>query len=96
MKCKFCERLVFIKFYYLKMYFCEEYFIEYFERKVKRMIECYKMFKFDEKVLVVVSGGKDLVVIVYVFKKFGYNIECFYINFGIGEYLEKGERYVRE
>lgn len=96
MKCKFCERPAFIKLHYPKMYLCEEHFTEYFERKVKRTIERYKMLKPDEKVLVVVSGGKDSAVTAHVLKKLGYNIECLHINLGIGEYSEKGERYARE
>nr|WP_297510708.1 TIGR00269 family protein [Thermococcus sp.] len=94
-KCKFCDKPAFIKLHYPKMYLCEEHFTEYFERKVKRTIERYKMLKPDERVLVVVSGGKDSAVTAYVLKKFGYNTECLHINLGIGEYSEKGESYAK-
>ncbi len=96
MRCKFCRRKAFIKIHYPKMYLCEEHFKEYFERKVKRTIERYKLLNFNEKILVVVSGGKDSAVTVYVLKKLGYNIECLHINLGIGEYSEKSEEYARK
>ena len=93
MKCKFCERKAFIKLHYPRMYLCEKHFMEYFERKVKRTIERYKLLRPDERVLVVVSGGKDSAVTAYVLKKLGYRIECLHINLGIGEYSEKSEDY---
>ncbi len=93
MKCKFCERKAFIKLHYPRMYLCENHFMEYFERKVKRTIERYKLLRPDERVLVVVSGGKDSAVTAYVLKKLRYRIECLHINLGIGEYSEKSEAY---
>ncbi|WP_297435716.1 TIGR00269 family protein [Thermococcus sp.] len=93
MRCRFCERPAFIKLHYPKMYLCEEHFIEYFERKVKRTIERYKLIKPGERILVVVSGGKDSAVTAFVLKKLGYDIECLHINLGIGEYSEKSEEY---
>ena len=96
MRCKFCERPAFIKLHYPKMYLCEEHFKEYFERKVKRTIERYKLLRPDQRILVVVSGGKDSAVTAYILKKLGYNIECLHINLGIGEYSEKSESYAKK
>ncbi|WP_457751896.1 tRNA-5-methyluridine(54) 2-sulfurtransferase [Thermococcus sp.] len=96
MRCKFCERKAFIKLHYPKMYLCEEHFKEYFERKVRRTIERYRMLRPDERVLVAISGGKDSAVTAYVLKKLGYNVECLHINLGIGEYSEKSEEMTRK
>ncbi|ASJ09839.1 hypothetical protein A3L12_00230 [Thermococcus sp. P6] len=95
-KCRLCGRPAFIKLHYPRTYLCREHFIEYFERKVRRTIERYKLLKPDERVLAVVSGGKDSAVTAYVLKKLGYDIECLHINLGIGEYSEKSEEYARK
>jgi uncharacterized protein (TIGR00269 family) len=42
-----------------------------------------------EKILVALSGGKDSAVTCYFLKNFGYNIEGFHINLGMGEYSNK-------
>jgi len=95
MKCKFCEKEAYIKLYHPKMPLCREHFIEYFERKVRRTIERYKLFKKDERILVAISGGKDSAVVSYILKKFNYDIQCLYINLGVGKYSDKCEEYVK-
>jgi uncharacterized protein (TIGR00269 family) len=79
-----------------KKYFCKEHFIEYFERKVKRIIEKYKLFNKNEKILVAISGGKDSVVAFYVLKKLGYNVKGFHINLGIGNYSKKSLEVIKK
>jgi len=96
MKCKFCKKDVYIKLHHPKMNLCKEHFIEYFERKVKKTIEKYKLLKKDEKILVALSGGKDSAVVSYVLKKFNYPIQCLHINLGIGEYSDRCEEYARK
>ncbi|MFA4646884.1 TIGR00269 family protein [Pyrococcus kukulkanii] len=96
MKCKFCSKEAYIKLHYPKMYLCIDHFIEYFERKVERTIERYRLLQKDENVLVAVSGGKDSAVTAYVLNKLGYNIECLHINLGIGEYSEKSEEFAKK
>ncbi len=92
----FCGKpAYFIGFEGKKRYFCKEHFIEYFERKVQRTIEKYKLFDKDEKVLVALSGGKDSVVAFYVLNKLGYNVDAFHINLGIGEYSKKSLEVVK-
>jgi len=96
MKCRFCGKKAYIKLHHPKMYLCREHFMEYFERKVKRTIEKYRLLGKGERILVAVSGGKDSAVVSYVLKKLGYDIECLHINLGIGEYSAKSEEYTKK
>lgn len=50
----------------------------------------------NEKILVALSGGKDSTIVAYLLKKFGYNIEGFHIDLGMGEYSKKCLKAVRE
>ncbi len=56
------------------------------ELEVKQILEKYKLCNKKEKIIVAVSGGKDSTTVAYLLHKFGYNIEAFHINLGLGRY----------
>ena len=66
----------------------DEEFIEVFEQKVKDTVEEFKLFDKNQKLLVAASGGKDSTVLLYLLKKFGYDIEAITINAHIGCYSD--------
>ncbi|HKV45647.1 MAG TPA: ATP-binding protein, partial [bacterium] len=72
--------------------FCNEHFIEFFEHQVTRSIEGERMFTRDDRVLVVVSGGKDSLALWDVLRRLGYQTTGLYINLGIGEYSQESQR----
>jgi uncharacterized protein (TIGR00269 family) len=59
------------------------------ETQIKHTIKKYKLCSKKEKVLVALSGGKDSSVGAYLLKKFGYNIEGFHIDLGMGDYSKR-------
>jgi len=64
------------------------------EKQVKETIKKYKICNKKEKVLVALSGGKDSTLTAYLLKKFGYNIQGFHINLGLGKYSNDCEQVI--
>ena len=79
---------------------CREHFFVYFEDKVKKAISDFDLLHKKDKVCVAVSGGKDSVVLLYLLKKFGYNVSGLAIDEGIRGYrsltLDFLEKFCRD
>lgn len=71
-------------------------FVEEFETKVKETIKKYGLLDKRDKVLVACSGGKDSTTVLYLLKKFGYNVEGLFIDLLIGGWSEKNLRNVEK
>ena len=70
--------------------------IKELENKVKKTIKKYKLISKSDKVLVAASGGKDSTVILYLLKKFGYNISALHINLHLDRYSDRCQEAVEE
>lgn len=90
MKCRVCKAKANVYLRYANMAFCKEHFIEFFERRVRRAIERFKMIEKGDKVVVAVSGGKDSLALLYVLnelsKTMDFEILAVTIDLGMGEY----------
>lgn len=71
-------------------------FISDFEDKVKKTISGHKLLDKKEKIVIAASAGKDSTVILYLLKKWGYNVEALHINLGLGKYSERCLEKLRE
>jgi uncharacterized protein (TIGR00269 family) len=67
-----------------------------FETKVKQTIKKYNLLKKSDKVFVAVSGGKDSMTVLYLLKKFGYNVSAIHINLEMGEWSKRNLDNVRK
>jgi uncharacterized protein (TIGR00269 family) len=56
MKCVACKGEAKVKFIYA---FCKDCFIRHYERRVRRLINKFKLIQRGDRILVAVSGGKD-------------------------------------
>jgi hypothetical protein len=57
MKCRKCGTSAVINMRQHKLSLCGEHFVEWVAAQTDRVIEKYKMFTRDERILVAVSGG---------------------------------------
>lgn len=80
----------------MKMKEKESKFIEDLENKVKGTISKYNLLNKNEKIIVAASGGKDSTVVLYILKKFGYNVSALYINLRLGKYSERCLKKLRD
>ncbi|PIN86136.1 TIGR00269 family protein [Candidatus Woesearchaeota archaeon CG10_big_fil_rev_8_21_14_0_10_44_13] len=60
-----------------------------FERKVLDTINIYNLFTNNDKVLVACSGGKDSTTILYILKKYDFNVEAITVDALIGNYTKE-------
>lgn len=91
--CRKCKRPAIYRVKYARLWLCPKHFVEFFERRVRRGIEEYKLVENAKRVLVAVSGGKDSVATLYVLNKFkkifGYEVIGVTIDLGIPGYSSK-------
>lgn len=98
-KCDLCTKRraeVYLKYAGLKL--CPECFIQFFRRRIQKIIEEYKMFKKNEKIGVAISGGKDSSSLLHTLKNIYPKQEftAFHINLGITGYSDHCEEKARE
>lgn len=65
---------------------CKNDYIAWFESRIQKTIEHFKMFDKTENILVAVSGGKDSLSLWNVLVNLGYKADGLHINLGINEY----------
>ncbi len=91
--CKKCGKPAMYRIRYARLWLCPKHFIEFFERRVKRTIDDYKLVKNTKRILVAVSGGKDSIAALYILHKlkniYGYEVVGVTIDLGIPEYSTK-------
>jgi len=92
MRCRKCGGAASVEIRRHHTAFCNEHFTEFFDRQVERAIEGERMFTRDDRVLVVVSGGKDSLALWDVLRRLGYQATGLHINLGIGEYSQESQR----
>src|SRR5512141_326854 len=83
MKCRKCGTTAVINMRQHKLSLCGEHYVEWFAEQTDRVVEKYKMFSRDERILVAISGGKDSLSLWDVLLRLGYKAEGMYIGLGI-------------
>lgn len=86
MKCRVCRERAVIEVRRHNAKFCRSHFIEHVWRQVERTIHDHRMFTFEERLLLGVSGGKDSLALWHVLTHLGYRVDGVYLHLGIGDY----------
>lgn len=83
MKCKRCKAPAVAPLPSHNAAFCEECFLIFFTRQVERAIKSAKLFRFTDKILVAVSGGKDSLALLWELDYLGYDVAGLHVDLGI-------------
>ncbi len=94
MKCRKCSKTAVIHLRGHNIALCDEHFIEFFESRVEKAIQKFKMFTKNEKVLVAISSGKDSSALLYVLTRLGYNVSGVFLK--MGRHTQLAEKTVKE
>jgi uncharacterized protein (TIGR00269 family) len=97
--CKLCKKEnAVIEIPSQKIKVCKNCYNTFFENRVKKAIETYKMLRAHDKIGVFLSGGKDSAALLCVLKKIfpEMAIQAVHINLGIRYYSEIAEETVRK
>ena len=85
MKCKKCGAKASMNMRQHKLALCKEHYLEWVPEQTARFIKKYEMFTHHEKILVAVSGGKDLLGLWDILVRLGYQADGLYLGLGIDE-----------
>lgn len=94
MKCKVCKAEAVVGLRSHNTAFCASCFCDFFTRQLARGIESQKLFTFQEKILVAVSGGKDSLALLLALTELGYNVTGLFINLAIADSSAKAREKV--
>ena len=90
--CKYCKTKPVIFLTNNKKGLCKSCFFKYFEKKVNKTINDFKLINPNEKVGVAISGGKDSLTLLYLLNKLKdkkrFKIEALLIDEGIKGYRD--------
>lgn len=83
MKCTTCKAQAVVALPSHTAGFCEHCFLAFFTRQVKKGIRRAKLFTFEDKILVALSGGKDSLALMLILHELGYNVTGLHIDLAI-------------
>ena len=101
MACKNCETKPVIILPNSAVSHCKQCFFKYFEKKVNKVINQYKLIEEEDHIGVAVSGGKDSTTLLYLLNKHikkrrGIKLSAIAIDEGIQVYRDKSLDFIKK
>ncbi len=99
MKCRTCGAKAAVNMRQHKLALCKQHFLDWIPEQTARFIKKYRMFGPHERILVAVSGGKDLLSLWDILHRLGYQADGLYLGLGIDEglgYSEESRRLTEQ
>ena len=94
MKCTTCKAQAVVALPSHTAGFCEPCFLAFFTRQVEKGIRREKLFTFQDKILVALSGGKDSLALMLILQELGYDVTGLHIDLAIPRSSEKARETV--
>jgi len=93
-KCNLCNRSAVYVSRVGGIAYCDKHFLRYFDRKVRKTLRKYQMFKDKEHIIIAVSGGKDSLSLLHYMVNLskrvpGWKITALLIDEGIKGYRDE-------
>lgn len=83
MKCTRCKEKAVVALPSHNAGFCPSCYLLFFERQVQKAIKDKKLFTYQDKILIALSGGKDSLALAWQLKKLDYDIQGLHIDLDI-------------
>ncbi len=83
MKCTRCREKAVVALPSHTAGFCPPCYLLFVERQVQKAIKDKKLFSFDDRIIIALSGGKDSLALAWQLKKLGYDIAGLHIDLAI-------------
>ncbi|GAB7079683.1 ATP-binding protein [Megalodesulfovibrio paquesii] len=83
MKCKRCKATAAVALPSHHTGFCDSCFLEFVERQVEKGIRSQRLFSYDDRILLALSGGKDSLAMAHILRRMGYCVHGVHLDLGI-------------
>ncbi len=94
-RCITCRKAAVIEEPRHRSAWCAEHYVDHVHRQIRKAIDHERMFGYEDRILVAVSGGKDSLALWDALLTMGYRADGLYIGLGIGGYSNRSGEICR-
>ena len=95
-RCITCRKAAVIEEPRHRSAWCAPHYVDHVHRQIRKAIDHERMFSYEDRILVAVSGGKDSLALWDALLTMGYRADALYVGLGIGGYSDRSGRICRD